>query len=376
MKTKPSIGLMVVMLMFPQIVETIYSPALGNIAQSFAVTYSQAAQTLSIYFSAFAIGVVVWGILADKWGRRPAMLAGLLVYGISALVAMQTESFDVVMLARAFSAFGIAVGSVVTQTMLRDSFSGDELGRVFSVMGMAISISPVVGMLIGGQLTALGGYELVFFALFIIALALLCYNAVKLPETQTEKQPLEIGSLLGRMLKDAQIWQSAFLVALYNIALFAYYQLGAFTFEQLGLTSEQFGYSGVILGVGTLIGSLMNKSLLAKGRSQTHLLWIASAFLIIGGFGVFMLQDSVWFLAPMLFVVMSFGIAIPNVLSSALVDYKQQAGSAGAVLGLMYYLMIGSGLGLAGMVQNLGFVLMTCAALVLLVTMSRKARMK
>jgi predicted MFS family arabinose efflux permease len=376
MKTKPSIGLMVVMLMFPQIVETIYSPALGNIAQSFAVTYSQAAQTLSIYFSAFAIGVVVWGILADKWGRRPAMLAGLLVYGISALVAMQTESFDVVMLARAFSAFGIAVGSVVTQTMLRDSFSGDELGRVFSVMGMAISISPVVGMLIGGQLTALGGYELVFFALFIMALALLCYNAVKLPETQTEKQPLEIGSLLGRMLKDAQIWQSALLVALYNIALFAYYQLGAFTFEQLGLTSEQFGYSGVILGVGTLIGSLMNKSLLAKGRSQTHLLWIASAFLIIGGFGVFLLQDSVWFLAPMLFVVMSFGIAIPNVLSSALVDYKQQAGSAGAVLGLMYYLMIGSGLGLAGMVQNLGFVLMTCAALVLLVTMSRKARMK
>ncbi|MGR5196045.1 multidrug effflux MFS transporter [Vibrio rotiferianus] len=376
MKTKPSIGLMVVMLMFPHIVETIYSPALGNIAQSFAVTYSQAAQTLSIYFSAFAIGVVVWGILADKWGRRPAMLAGLLVYGISALVAMQTESFDVVMLARAFSAFGIAVGSVVTQTMLRDSFSGDELGRVFSVMGMGISISPVVGMLLGGQLTAFGGYQFVFFALFIMALVLLCYNAVKLPETQTEKQPLEIGSLLGRMLKDAQIWQSALLVALYNIALFAYYQLGAFTFEQLGLTSEQFGYSGVILGVGTLIGSLMNKSLLAKGRSQTHLLWIASAFLIIGGFGVFMLQDSVWFLAPMLFVVMSFGIAIPNVLSSALVDYKQQAGSAGAVLGSMYYLMIGSGLGLAGMVQNLGFVLMTCAALVLLVTMSRKARMK
>lgn len=373
MKTKPSIGLMVVMLMFPQIVETIYSPALGNIAQSFAVTYSQAAQTLSIYFSAFAIGVVVWGILADKWGRRPTMLAGLLVYGVSALVAMQTESFDVMMIARAFSAFGIAVGSVVTQTMLRDSFSGDELSKVFSVMGMGISISPVIGMLLGGQLTALGGYQVVFFTLFILALVLLCYNAVNLPETQTQKQPLNIGSLLGRMLKDAQIWQSALLVALYNIALFAYYQLGAFTFEQLGLSSEQFGYSGVILGVGTLIGSLMNKSLLAKGRSQTHLLWIASAFLIIGGFGVFMLQTSIWFLAPMLFIVMAFGIAIPNVLSTALVDYKQQAGSAGALLGLMYYLMIGSGLGLAGMIQNLGFVLMSCAALVLLVTLSRRA---
>ncbi|MDW2030331.1 MFS transporter, partial [Vibrio sp. 399] len=176
MKTKPSIGLMVVMLMFPQIVETIYSPALGDIAQSFSVTYTQAAQTLSIYFTAFAIGVVVWGLLADKWGRRPTMLVGLLVYGLSALVAMQTDRFDVVMLARALSAFGIAVGSVVTQTMLRDSFSGEELGKVFGVMGIGISVSPVIGMLLGGQLTALGGYQTVFFTLFVMALGLFVYN--------------------------------------------------------------------------------------------------------------------------------------------------------------------------------------------------------
>ncbi|EHK0032175.1 multidrug effflux MFS transporter [Vibrio parahaemolyticus] len=378
MKTKPSIGLMVVMLMFPQIVETIYSPVLGDIAQSFSVTYSQAAQTLSIYFTAFAIGVVVWGLLADKWGRRPTMLVGLLVYGLSALVAMQTDRFDVVMLARALSAFGIAVGSVVTQTMLRDSFSGEELGKVFGVMGIGISVSPVIGMLLGGQLTALGGqltalggYQTVFFTLFVMALGLFVYNAFKLPETQIQKQPLNIGSLLGRMLRDAQIWQSTLLVALYNIALFSYYQLGAFTFEALGFSSSEFGYSGVVLGLGTFVGSLLNKFMLGKGQTQTSLLWIASILLLAGGFGVFWVQTSIWFLVPMLLVVMAFGIAIPNVLSAALVDYKQQAGSAGAVFGLMYYLLIGSGLGLAGIIQNLGVVQTSCAVTVLLVTMSR-----
>lgn len=378
MKTKPSIGLMVVMLMFPQIVETIYSPVLGDIAQSFSITYSQAAQTLSIYFTAFAIGVVVWGLLADKWGRRPTMLVGLLVYGLSALVAMQTDRFDVVMLARALSAFGIAVGSVVTQTMLRDSFSGEELGKVFGVMGIGISVSPVIGMLLGGQLTALGGqltalggYQTVFFTLFVMALGLFVYNVFKLPETQIQKQPLNIGSLLGRMLRDTQIWQSTLLVALYNIALFSYYQLGAFTFEALGFSSSEFGYSGVVLGLGTFVGSLLNKFLLGKGRTQTSLLWIASILLLAGGFGVFWVQTSIWFLVPMLLVVMAFGIAIPNVLSAALVDYKQQAGSAGAVFGLMYYLLIGSGLGLAGIIQNLGVVQTSCAVTVLLVTMSR-----
>ncbi|GMQ48166.1 multidrug effflux MFS transporter [Vibrio sp. 10N] len=372
MNTKPSLWLMVVMLMFPQIVETIYSPALGSIAQSFAVSYAQAAQTLSIYFSAFAVGVVVWGVLADKWGRRPTILLGLFIYGVAALVAMKTDNFTTVMIARALSAFGIAVGSVVTQTMLRDVFRGEELGKVFSLMGMGISISPVLGMLLGGQLSQAGGYQYVFLALFVMALGLFVYNLIKLPETQQQKQPLQLTTLSGRMIKDAKIWQSAILVALYNIALFSYYQLGAFRFVELGFNAEQFGYSGVVLGLGTLLGSYLNKALLPRKLAQRTLLVVAATLLSVGSIGVYAMLDSIWFVAPMMLVVMSFGIAIPNVLSVALTDYKQQAGSAGALFGLMYYLMIGGGLGLAGVIQNLGTVLIGCSVVALLVTMSRK----
>lgn len=371
MNTKPSLWLMIVMLMLPQIVETIYSPALGSIAQYFSVSYSQAAQTLSVYFLAFAMGVLVWGILADKFGRRPTMMAGLFTYSCAALVAIQAESFTVLMIARALSAFGIAVGSVVTQTMLRDAFSGEELGKVFSLMGMGISISPVLGMLLGGQLTAMGGHHYVFFALFIIALLLFFYNLFKLPETQTKKQPLQLGYLSISMFKDRHIWLSVILVALYNITLFSYYQLGAFIFSDLGLNSEQFGYSGIVLGFGTLLGSYANKSLLAKKVSQRTLLWLAALLLAIGASGVFSMLNSIGFVLPMMLVVMSFGIAIPNVLSLALVDYKQQMGSAGALLGLMYYLLIGGGLALAGIVQHLGLVLVICSIATICATFLR-----
>ncbi|WP_282176239.1 multidrug effflux MFS transporter [Vibrio nereis] len=372
MNTKPSLWLMVVMLMFPQIVETIYSPALSSIARSFSVTDARAAQTLSIYFSAFAIGVFVWGILADKWGRRPTMIIGLFIYACASLLAMQTENFIIIMFARALSAFGIAVGSVVTQTMLRDAFNGDELSKVFSLMGMGISISPVLGMLLGGQLTLAGGYHYVFLALFVMALLLFVYNLFKLPETQKEKRPIRLGSLSARILKDSKIWLSALLVALYNIALFSYYQLGAFTFSELGFGSDQFGYSGIALGLGTLLGSYLNKALLSKKVSQRTLLWVSVMQLAAGAVGVYIMQGSIWFVAPMMLVVISFGIAIPNVLSTALSDYKQQAGSAGALFGLMYYLMIGGGLALAGVVQQLGVVLMACSALAVLATLLRK----
>lgn len=372
MNTKPSLWLMLVMLMFPQIVETIYSPALSSIALSFDVNHAQAAQTLSIYFLAFAIGVVVWGVLADKLGRRPTMLIGLFIYGSASLLATQTESFAVVMAARALSAFGIAVGSVVTQTMLRDAFDGQELSKVFSLMGMGISISPVVGMLLGGQLTGLGGYRYVFFALFLIALVLLAYNVIKLPETQKEQTPVRLRQLSWKMVRDARIWRSGLLVALYNIALFSYYQLGAFTFSALGYSSEQFGYSGIVLGLGTLLGSYLNKSLVSKNVRKNQLLWLSAVLLSLGSVGVLILSQSIWFVAPMMLVVMSYGIAIPNILSDALVDYKQQVGSAGALFGLMYYIMIGTGLAMAGTAQNLSVILLTCSCLAILLAFSTK----
>ncbi|HHF3240169.1 multidrug effflux MFS transporter [Vibrio sp. Vb2704] len=372
MNTKPFLWLMLVMLMFPQIVETIYSPALSSIALSFDVNHAQAAQTLSIYFLAFAIGVVVWGVLADKLGRRPTMLIGLFIYGCASLLATLTESFAVVMAARALSAFGIAVGSVVTQTMLRDAFDGQELSKVFSLMGMGISISPVVGMLLGGQLTALGGYRYVFFALFLIALVLLAYNVIKLPETQKEQTPVRLHQLSWEMVRDARIWRSGLLVALYNIALFSYYQLGAFTFSALGYNSEQFGYSGMVLGLGTLLGSYLNKSLVSKNVRKSQLLWLSAVLLSLGSVGVLILSQSIWFVAPMVLVVMSYGIAIPNILSDALVDYKQQVGSAGALFGLMYYIMIGTGLAMAGTAQNLGVVLLACSCLAILLAFSKR----
>lgn len=374
MDTKPSLWLMVIMLMFPQIVETMYSPALSSIAHSFAVSEMQAAQTLSVYFLAFAVGVVVWGILADKLGRRPTMLIGLFIYGCAALVAMQTGDFATLMAARVCSAFGIAVGSVVTQTMLRDAFNGEELGKVFSLMGIGISISPVLGMLLGGHLTSAGGYHYVFFALFAMALVLFSYNLFKLPETQKENQPLRLGQLSVRMLKDTQVLLSAVLVALYNIALFSYYQLGAFIFADLGFDAEQFGYSGIVLGLGTLLGSYVNQTLLSRKVSPGALLRLSAALLTLGAAGVYLTLDSVWFVAAMMFVVISFGIAIPNILSVALVDYKAQSGSAGAIFGLLYYLMIGSGLALTGMVQHLGAVLMICSVVVGLATLLRSRK--
>ncbi|WP_257296446.1 multidrug effflux MFS transporter [Endozoicomonas sp. YOMI1] len=373
MKVNSTLLILVLMIMFPQIVETIYSPALGSIADAFSVSTVQAAQTLSVYFSSFAIGVAVWGIIADKWGRKPSMLAGLLIYGLATCTAMLTDSFTILMFARAMSAFGIAVGSVITQTMLRDLYTGVELSKVFSLVSMGIALSPIIGLLVGGQLTQMGGYQYVFAALSLSAFILLVLNKAKLPETRPERiKSVNLVLLARRLYSDSHIWHSALLVALYNVALFSYYQLGSFTFHQLGRSVEEFGHSGLILSIGTLLGSYLNKSLLERDISQHNLLWLANGLLVFGALGVYLLKSTIWFLIPMLMVVMAFGIAMPNVISSALEQYQDNLGSAGALFGLQYYLIIGSGLMLAGIVQDLGLVLPGVAIAISLVMLSQR----
>nr|WP_275658273.1 multidrug effflux MFS transporter [Vibrio sp. Isolate25] len=357
----PPLWLAVVLMMFPQIVETIYSPALTDIAHQFNVSDAKASQTLSVYFLAFAIGVVFWGRLSDLIGRRPAMLAGLLTYGLGALLALVTNKFEILLLARVISAFGAAVGSVITQTMLRDCYDGSELAKVFSVMGVALSISPVIGLLSGGLLAEYYGYVGVFSGLMLLAMVLLLIAVWGLPETRPmTTSKVQMWPLIKRMSKDSTLWLNALLVAIFNSMLFGYYSLAPFLFSDIGMTAKDFGYSGVVLAMATFIGSMMNKHLLNKGWSPMALTKLAVGIALIGGTAVWLTQSSLWFLLPMMGVVISFGIAIPNILSQALVDYKEVAGSAGALFGLAYYLLLSIGLGLAGAMQSLGLVLTLC----------------
>ncbi|MBU1393775.1 MAG: multidrug effflux MFS transporter [Gammaproteobacteria bacterium] len=385
MNIKPPLGLAVLLMMFPQIMETIYSPALPNIAQSFAVSVAGASQTLSVYFIAFAIGVFCWGRLADIIGRRKAMLAGLVCYTIGSALALIVSDFSLLLLARVLSAFGAAVGSVITQTMMRDSYSGEELAKVFSVMGMSLGISPVIGLLMGSVLSAYWGYQGVFVALMVSAIVLLFLSVKLLPETKpAHTQKIAIGKLAIKMLTDGGIIKNTLLVAAFNLMWFSYFSLAPFMFEAQGLSTLAFGTSGLLLGFGAFLGSYVNKILLGRGYASARLVRFASVIALVGGLGIWLFQstvlglNNVYFLAPMLLIVIAYGIAIPNILSSALANYRAYAGSAGALFGLFYYILLGLGLGGAGIIHHLGMVVtfsaLLCVGLGVNLGLAHKAR--
>lgn len=373
MNKKITLMLLTLLIMFPQFVETIYSPALPQIASGFMVNHQEASRTISLYFMAFAIGVVFWGIASDVIGRRKAMIYGLVIYGLGTILALLCTDFTILLIARSIAAFGAAVGSVVTQTILRDLYDKKELTRVFSIMGIALSVSPVIGLLAGGILVDNYGYAGVFLALLFLAFLLILLALRILPETkkETDIKPNFIG-VFKELLCDKSIWLSMFLVGFFNIMFFSYYSLAPFIFEQLGLSSIQFGYSGIVLAFSSLIGALINKKMIYRQVQSYDIILIAAFLTGIGAVSLLLFKDSLWFLMGVMFVVIAFGMAIPNILSLALLKYKNVAGTAGSFFGLMYYTLIGIGLAISGWLQDLGLVLCIGALFSILLALAYK----
>lgn len=360
---RAALVLVTALLMFPQIAETIYSPALTDISARFSVSAPQAAQTLSVYFIGFAVGVLLWGGFSDRYGRRPALLAGLGVYALGCLMALWATDFSLLLAARIVTAAGAATGSVVTQTVLRDCYRGRQLAGIFSFIGLALAVSPAVGVYIGGGLTALWGMRGVFSALALLAAALLLGCLALMPETRP--QNLRRGPflhVLRRMVGDTRIALAAILVAAFNVSLFSYYSLAPFLFARFDLDALTFGYSGMALAAG----SLLNHRLLRRNVSLGRILAIACILHLAGGVAVYVLRESIWFVAPVALVTLAWAMAIPLVLGSALSAYGDCRGTAGAFFGLFYYVLIGAGLLAAGWGQSLGASLLACAGVSML----------
>src|SRR4029079_14994620 len=111
----PSFFLLICLLGFPHLSETIYTPSLPDLARDLAIKMNLAEFTLSIYFIGFAFGVLTYGILADILGRRKSMILGILVYLLGSLGCSFAYSIEHLLFFRFVQAFGASVGSVVTQ---------------------------------------------------------------------------------------------------------------------------------------------------------------------------------------------------------------------------------------------------------------------
>ena len=350
-KKQPSLLLLICLVGFPQISETIFTPSLPEIAQSYQVSMNTAQLTLSIYFLAFAFGVFFWGYLSDIVGRRPAMIYGIVLYGIGSLLCYISQSIEFLLLARFVQAFGASTGSVTTQTILREAFSGNKRHELFAQISAALAFTPAVGPLIGGFVGNYYGFRIVFLTLVLMSLVLFFYTVKSLPETfdTTKREKVELLPIFVRFLKNPKVLTYGFLIGTINGILFSYYAEAPFIFiEKFGISASIYGFLGIVIAGASIIGALLSKKLLKTYQPERIILLgikimlLGSTLLLVSSYTDF-LSKWIQFTAILISVFITLlgtGTALPNCLSLALVDFKDVVGSAGAIFSLGYYLLV------------------------------------
>lgn len=347
--------LLVLIVGLPQLSETVYTPALPDVARTLGVAHYLVEYTLTIYLFGFAIGTLFWGKLSDKYGRKPALLAGLIIYVLGCIGCFYATAFKALMINRFIQAFGGSTGSVLGQVICRDAFSGPARGKVFSIIGSALAFSPAIGPVVGGFIAQVWQWPAVFGLLSIIGLLVIFFTIIQLPETYTPT-PFSLKTIRKTayfMLRDPKVLTAGFLVAACNGISFSYFAEGPFyLITLLGLSPLLYGVSFIVFALAGMLGSYASKkahdynlsSYVIMQKGTALVVWGASIFVLgivfFHAAAIPALYGIILTLASMALIMGGIGMIIPNILSLALEEYRATLGTASSLFGFYYYCLI------------------------------------
>ncbi|MBM17904.1 MAG: Bcr/CflA family drug resistance efflux transporter [Epsilonproteobacteria bacterium] len=355
MVAMPEIWLLILIIVLPQLSETVYTPSLPSIAQFLHSSHALVEYTLTIFLFGLAVGTLFWGKLSDKIGRKLALILGLVLYGIGCIGCYYSSTITALLISRFAQAFGGSTGSVLGQVICRDAFHGPRRGAVFSVIGSSLALAPALGPVLGGSIAEIFGWQSIFLFLLFVSILILSLVIYRLPETYTPSSFSfkVIKDTALRMVTDYKIIGFGLLVALCNGISFSYFAEGSFLLiNLLGLSPSIYGATFLLISVATMLGGYVSKTMNEQERNVWAIITYGSFVILYGallylvGMGILSLiqATSLCFISLILIsislMMFGIGIMIPNVLAIALLDYKEAIGTASSLFGFYYYCLI------------------------------------
>src|SRR6266446_331345 len=180
-----------------------YLLAFPDIGRDLGVPPLAVQQTLSTYLFAYAFMMLWHGALSDALGRRPIVLAGLALYTFASLGCAIAGNIQSLWLFRTLQGISAGAGLVVGRAIIRDRFHGPEAQRLMSQITLVFGIAPALAPVVGGVLLNSLGWRSIFWAMLVLAAAVLAWAEKSLPEThpKSQRQPLHPRALWANYKK-------------------------------------------------------------------------------------------------------------------------------------------------------------------------------
>jgi len=147
---------------------------------------------ITAYLLALGVSQVVYGPLADRFGRRPVLLTGLVIFVAFSLLATLAPTFELLLLARALQGVGAAACRTITVSVVRDRYVGREMARVISLTSMVFMAVPIMAPALGQLVLMVASWRWLFGLLGLVGAALLVWTLTRLPESLHPEDRLPI----------------------------------------------------------------------------------------------------------------------------------------------------------------------------------------
>jgi DHA1 family bicyclomycin/chloramphenicol resistance-like MFS transporter len=363
----PPIWIIVLIVGLPQFSETVYTPSLPEIAVDLHASPASVEYTLTIFLLGLALGVVFWGTLSDRIGRKPCVLLGTMMFICGCIGCYLSDSIEMLMLSRFIQALGCSIGTVLGQTISRDAFSGPNLGKIFSTIGVALSVFPAIGPTIGGFIAEKTHWTNIFLVLILFGMFVMVSVAYKLPETldKTKINRVSLFEVVKILSADKRVILYGIIIGCTNGISFSYFSEGSFfMIDMLEMNTTHYGMSFILLSVAAVLGGITSGKLQDSLGSKS-IMDIGIAINLTGN-SIFTLlivfheifsninTQLIIYISLLMRMMSYFGgcMTMTNGLALSLVDYKSYIGTASSVFGLFYYLLISFFTFLIGYLHN------------------------
>jgi DHA1 family bicyclomycin/chloramphenicol resistance-like MFS transporter len=329
-------------------------PALPDIASTFQIKIANRPQeVLSTFLIGFGIGQFIMGPLSDRFGRRPVLVDGMVLYGIASLLAIMAQSFETLLLARALQGLGTSATRVIATSIVRDCYAGRRMASVMSLAMMVFIAVPVVAPSFGQAVMLLTQWRGIFIVLTLYGAFALAWSAWRMPETLpvTEQKSLAVRDVLGafrQTVTNRQTLGYALAAGFVQGALFAFVFISQQVFVDIYRLGRYFPLAFAAAAIGIAAAGFLNARFVGRigMRVMSHSALVG--FVMVAGITMAAARFEalpLWLFMPLAALMMfSFGLMIANFTALAMEPQGHIAGTASSLYGSITTLL-GIGIG-------------------------------
>jgi MFS transporter, DHA1 family, multidrug resistance protein len=338
-------GLLALLVAFGPVATDLYVPSMPEIGRLLGAGTAAVQLTLSSYLIGFACGQIVYGPIADKYGRRPVLLFALVLFCTATAACGAAPSIEWLIAARILQALGASGAIVLARAIVRDCYAGDRAGRELSMMGAIMAVAPVLAPLVGSLVQTNFGWRANFgivLGVGSIAFAIVWHS---LPETlhYSSTNRFSLGQTFRdyrALVRNRTLIAHTAIVATSYAGLFAWISGSPFVLQDLhGLSVSEFGLAFGLACIGAVIGAAIAAPLVMRiGLDLT----IGLGAMALAGGGLAMAAAVAVAPQSVLALVLSMtlyhaglGLAMPQAIAGALTPFPDHAGAASSFVGFV-----------------------------------------